>query len=362
MQFQEKPELAAKASTLRQHRSFKLAGVAIAPGQRKTVDLPLSVLSNHTPVSLPIHVAHGRRQGPTAFVSAAIHGDEIIGVEIVRRILKAAALNNLSGTLLVIPIVNSFGFISHSRYLPDRRDLNRSFPGSANGSLAAQLANLFFTEVVQRCQYGIDLHSAAVNRSNLPQIRADVEDPQALALAQAFGAPIVLHSSLREGSLRAAAAQENVPVIVYECGEGLRFEEFSIRVGVKGVLRVLSHLGMVPQRREKRERPRSHISKKSSWVRAPQGGIFRSLRKLGDSVETDELIGYISDPFGEEESEVLADVAGLIVGRANLPVVNQGDPLFHVASIARVEAVEQHLGTLEQEVRSDPLFDEDEII
>lgn len=362
MPSKEKHGHAAKASVPRQTQSFKLAGATIAPGQRRTVDLPISVLSNHTPVTLPIHVVHGRRAGPTVFVSAAVHGDEIIGVEIVRRLLRTPALNNLSGTLLMIPIVNSFGFISHSRYLPDRRDLNRSFPGSANGSLAAQLAHLFFTHVVERSNFGIDLHSAAVNRSNLPQIRADVTDEKALALAESFGAPIILHSSLREGSMREAAAREGVPVVVYECGEGLRFDELSIRIGVKGVLRALGHLGMIAHRREKKARAPSPVSKRSTWVRAPQGGILRALKTLGDSVQGDELIGYISDPFGEDEAEVRAMDDGLIVGRANLPVVNQGDPLFHVASLARVKAVESALGSLEEDMRADPLFDEDEIM
>lgn len=362
MQYQEKQEPAEKAKSPIRHEPFEIAGHAIRPGMRQTIDLPLSVLSNHTPVNLPVHVIHGRREGPTVFVSAAIHGDEIIGVEIVRRLLRASALRSLSGTLMFVPIVNSFGFINHSRYLPDRRDLNRSFPGNSTGSLASQLANLFFTEVVERCQYGIDLHSAAVNRSNLSQIRVDVSNKKARELALAFGAPIVLHSSIRDGSLRGAAAEHDVPVIVYECGEALRFDEFSVRIGVKGVLRVLNHLGMISQRRPTKLPPPSPISKRSSWIRAPKGGIFRSLRTFGDSVDDDEVVGFISDPFGEAEAEVKTEFAGLIVGRTNLPIVNLGDALFHVATIDKAEAVGVAMDNLEQAFQSDPLFDEDEIL
>ena len=172
--------------------SFQLGSTRIAAGERVTVDLPLSVLSNHTPMTLPVHVVHGRREGPTIFVSAAVHGDEIIGVEIVRRLMRVPALRRLAGTVLLIPIVNAFGFINHSRYLPDRRDLNRSFPGSDKGSLGSQLAHRFLNDVVKQCDYGIDLHSAAAGRVNLPQIRVSAGDAKALELAHVFSAPIIL--------------------------------------------------------------------------------------------------------------------------------------------------------------------------
>ncbi|MDP9415628.1 MAG: succinylglutamate desuccinylase/aspartoacylase family protein, partial [Pseudomonadota bacterium] len=173
-------------------RPIEVGGQQVLPGERQLVNLPLSALSNQTPMSVPVSVIHGRREGPTLFVSAAIHGDELTGVAICRRLLGSRALRVAKGTLLMVPIVNAFGFISHSRYLPDRRDLNRSFPGSAKGSLAAQLANLFFTEVVARSDYGIDLHSAAIHRSNLPQIRIDSDDEKAYELGRAFGAPIIV--------------------------------------------------------------------------------------------------------------------------------------------------------------------------
>ena len=185
---------------------FELAGASIAPGQRQVIDIPLSMMSDHTPASLSIQVIHGKRPGPTLFVSAAIHGDEVIGVEIIRRLVGTKALNRIAGTLLLIPIVNTFGFIGRSRYLPDRRDLNRSFPGNSKGSLAARLANLFMAEIVSRCDYGIDLHSAAIHRTNLPQLRIDAADEKAAELAKAFAPPVILNASFREGSLRHAAS------------------------------------------------------------------------------------------------------------------------------------------------------------
>jgi predicted deacylase len=251
--------------------------------------------------------------------------------------------------------VNAFGFISHSRYLPDRRDLNRSFPGSPRGSLAAQLACLFFSEVVARSDYGIDLHSAAIHRSNLPQIRVDSEQAQALELARAFGAPIIVHSGLREGSLREAAGAKGVPVIVYEAGEGLRVDEMSVTVGIRGVLRVMAHLGMIRRSRDLR-RPEPVLSTSSRWVRAEESGLFRPFREIGAHVKAGEEIGQIADPYGRHETEIKASITGIVIGRANIPAINQGDALFHIAKVEDPAKVGKHFDRLEQ------LLDEDEII
>jgi predicted deacylase len=334
---------------------FTIGGESIAAGERRLVSLPLSALSNQTPMAVPVSVLHGRREGPTLFVSAAIHGDELTGVAICRRLLASKSLSVARGTLLMVPIVNAFGFISHSRYLPDRRDLNRSFPGSVRGSLAAQLANLFLTEVVARSDYGIDLHSAAIHRSNLPQIRVDSADEKSLELARAFGAPIIVHSGLREGSLREAARSKSVPVIVYEAGEGLRVDELSVNVGMRGILRVMTHLGMIRRTRD-RKRPEPVLSTSSRWVRAEESGLFRPFKDVGDHVSAGERIGIIADPYGERETELKANSAGIIIGRANIPAINQGDALFHIAKVEDASKINRHFDSLEQ------LLDEDEII
>ncbi|MBN9671457.1 succinylglutamate desuccinylase/aspartoacylase family protein [Roseibium aggregatum] len=348
-------------------KPFKIGEHSIAPGTRRTVDLPVSVLSDHTPVTMSVHVLHGRKPGPVLFVSAAIHGDEVIGVEIARRILKAPQLEapeleNLKGTLMVVPIVNAFGFLNHSRYLPDRRDLNRSFPGSQRGSLAGRLAHLFMTEIVHRADFGIDLHSAAIHRTNLPQIRVSPSRPDTLSLAKAFGAPVILTSKLREGSLREAAQANGADVLVFEAGEGLRFDEMAIRAGVSGVLRVMRALKMVGAKGITRPKVRSILSQSSSWVRSPAGGLLRPFKSVGDVVEPQMLLGIVSDPFGENERDVLAVEGGLVVGRTNLPVVNEGDGLFHIAGFHERYDAETTLDSLASQLEADPLFDEDEII
>lgn len=301
------------------------------------VDLPVSKLSNHTQVTLPVHVLHGPRPGPTMFVSAAIHGDELNGVEIIRRVLRTLHPGNISGTLLAIPVVNAFGFIGRSRYLPDRRDLNRSFPGSGSGSLAGRLADLFLREVVQRCQFGIDLHTAAVHRVNLPQIRADfARRPRCRELAEAFGAPVVLESAERSGSLRQAARDAGVDVLVYEGGEGLRFDEFAIKAGVDGIAGVMLRTGMLElpdgiEAVDLEATNRPVFANASKWVRAPDGGVFRGIKKIGNAVGEGEIVGFIANPYGDQEIKVLSPRRGIIVGATTLPTVNMGDALFHIA-------------------------------
>ncbi|TDQ63743.1 hypothetical protein ATL17_1751 [Maritalea mobilis] len=342
--------------------AFEIGGERIAPGERRTVDLPVSVLSDHTPVTMSTHVIHGKRPGPSIFVSAAIHGDEVIGVEIVRRVLQSPKLRGLRGTLICIPIVNAFGFINHSRYLPDRRDLNRCFPGSETGSLAGRLAHLFITEIVKRCDYGIDLHSAASNRDNYPQIRVTPGRPKLTEMAHMFGAPIMLKSKVREGSLREASSMLDCDVLLYEAGGGLRFDEFAVRVGTTGVLRTLHGLGMISGKPIAPSKAKPLHCSGSHWLRSPAGGLLRTYKRCGDTVSDGDILGVVSDPFGEVETPISAHGDGVIIGRSELPIVNEGDAIFHVAQPARNRNAETALDQYTADVEGSTLFDEDEII
>jgi hypothetical protein len=341
--------------------AFEIGGVRVAPGTRAHVILPVSALPDHTPVGLNVEVIHGKRPGPTLFVSAAVHGDEIIGVEIVRRLLRAPQLEHVRGTLLVVPVVNSFGFLARSRYLPDRRDLNRCFPGTVSGSLGSRLAHIFLNEVVLRCDFGIDLHSAAEHRTNLPQIRVTPRDTTTARMARAFGAPVILTSPLREGSLRGEAAARGTPVLLYEAGEGLRFDEFAVRVGLAGILRVMRDEGMLAAKGIAKGRAPSLICRASIWLRAPVGGLLRTFRAEGEIVEKGDVLAAVSDPAGDVETELLAPSPGILIGRAVLPVVNEGDAVFHLAELSPT-ADEDTVDALTAQLEVDPLFDEDEII
>jgi predicted deacylase len=315
-----------------------IGGTPIPPGERITLDLPVARLYTHAPLSMPVHVVHGRRDGPRLFVSAAIHGDEINGVEVIRRLLRLPLLRRLRGALLAVPVVNVHGFINRSRYLPDRRDLNRSFPGSERGSLAARLADLFLSEIVANATHGIDLHTGALYRSNLPQVRAHLGDPETARLAHAFEAPVVLDADLRDGSLRAEAVARGIPVLLYEAGEALRFDELAIRAGVKGIVSVMRALGMLPASRSRRTRPAPEpvVARASTWVRAPESGVLRAVAPLGARVAKGDVLGMVSDPFGERESEVASTTRGIIIGRLNLPLVSEGEALFNIAQFERL--------------------------
>ncbi len=319
---------------------FELGGISVPPGGRANIDIPLSLLYDHTPMAMNVTVVHGRRPGPVLFLTAAVHGDEINGTEIIRRVLNLSAVRSLRGTVLAIPVVNVYGFISLTRYLPDRRDLNRSFPGSPTGSLASQLAHTILTQVISRCTHGIDLHTGAIHRANLPQVRGDISNPNVRAMAESFGVPVILNAALRDGSLRKAGIDEGIPVLVFEGGEALRFDESVIRAGVKGVARVMESLDMI-RRRPARAPTKSFLARKSAWVRAPAGGILRTSRRLGASVQEGDLMGMIGDPYGEQDAPVISTADGIVIGISNLPVVNQGDALFNVALISDSDAASE---------------------
>ena len=332
---------------------IEFGGTTVGPGQRRTIDLPLSLLSDHTPITLTVQVVHGRQSGPCLLVCAALHGDEINGVEIIRRLLRHRSLDRLHGTIIAVPVVNVFGFVSHSRYLPDRRDLNRSFPGSPSGSLTSQLARLFLDEVVSRCTHGIDLHTGAIHRSNLPQVRGNLSDHKVRRLAKAFGMPVMLNAALRSGSLREAAGKRGIPMIVFEGGEALRFDRVAIQSGFEGVLRVMRSLGMIRSRTGAWSPIDSIVVQSSTWVRAPHGGVLRTPCSLGEPVKEGDRIGIVSSPFGEGETDVLSTTDGIVIGQTNIPVVNQGDALFHVARVAdsraALDAVESFYEDWEEE-------------
>jgi len=338
-------------------QTISINGVVIAPGSRRSLDIPIAELYTNTPVCMPVHVVRGKRDGPCMFVSAAIHGDEINGVEIIRRLLKHSGLSRLKGTLIAVPIVNVFGFLNHSRYLPDRRDLNRCFPGSEKGSLAARLAHTFISEIVSNAQFGIDLHTAAGHRNNLPHIRANMDDELTERLAHAFGTPVIVNSNIIDKSLRQVADDMGVTMLLYEAGEALRFDEVCIRAGLNGILSVMRELDMLPAQRTVRVKSHASVAAGSTWIRAPRGGIVRTLVPLGAKVVVGQSLGVVSDPFGESEEPVSCTHNGIVIGKSNLPLCNEGDAIYHIAQFDKVnvaaEQVESFHAGLEESINAE---------
>lgn len=315
-------------------KSFKIGGEAIALGERKKIQIEVASLYDYTKISIPIEVIRGKELGPTLFISAAIHGDEINGIEIVKRLLRRQALKNIKGTLILIPIVNVFGFNSRSRYLPDRRDLNRCFPGSEKGSLGSRLAKIFMREIVSKCTHGIDLHTGASHRTNLPQIRACLDDPETKNLAISFGVPVIIDSSLRDGSLRAAAHKRRVKTLLFEGGEALRFNESVIKSGVHGCLSVMRNIGMITDKLSNTiyTPKKVYTANQRYWVRANHSGSFKLHKFLGDQIKKGEKLATITDPFGEEPHSIFAKESGIIIGLSTIPLVNKGDAMIHIAN------------------------------
>ena len=336
---------------------FEIAGNRVAPGESLRFDLPSAQLYTHTPLNMPIEVINGRSAGPVLLVCAAIHGDELNGVEIIRRLRSLKALKQLRGTLVLAPVVNLFGFIHKSRYLPDRRDLNRCFPGRSKGSLGSRIANLFFDEVVQRCSHAIDLHTGAVHRDNLPQVRAALDQPGVREMALGFSIPVIINSGLIDNSLRSEAGNKNIPIITYESGEALRLHEPAIVAGVRGCVGVMRELGMLRPSRSTKDIPEPAIAQSSSWFRASTDGMFRPIVKLGSRVMTGDALGVVTSPFSAEEEVIESRFEGIVIGQNNMPLVNAGEALFHVARFGAAADVEDEIAAHEVVLEADPLYE-----
>ncbi len=325
-------------------KKFEIAGCVVKPGERKRIDIKVAKLYDFTDMGIPVEVIRGKKEGPTLFVSAAIHGDEINGTEIIKRLLMHKGLNKIRGTLIAVPIVNVFGFNSKSRYLPDRRDLNRCFPGSKNGSLAARLAESFMREIVLKCTHGIDLHTAAIHRTNLPQIRACLDDKKTKQLAHAFNVPVILNSALRDGSLRESARFHGIPILLFEGGEALRHNENVIRAGLRGVLSVMREIEMLPQLKYKSKYATDcFVASSSNWVRAPHSGVISHRLVVGCHIKKDDLLGVISDPFGHHEIQVRSPCDGILIGMIMMPLVTRGDAVFHIATFKDSKDVKESM-------------------
>ena len=324
-----------------------IANTEILRGTRVTINLELPKLYN-TPTNLPIRIIRGKKDGPIVFVSAAIHGDELNGIEIIRRLRKLNLLSKLKGTLILVPIVNVYGIMNLSRYLPDRRDLNRSFPGSIKGSLASRVAKTFFDEVVLKCDLGIDLHTASIHKSNLPQVRTNIDNEYTFKLARAFEAPVVLHSELRDGSLRSIAQDSGIPILLYEAGEALRFDETCIRVGVKGIINVLKEMDMLPML-SKKSLKTPIITRNSNWIRTNESGMLRTIKALGDLVKKDEIIAFIDEPLGDDSFPIRSPFDGVIIGKSEIPLVQEGDAIFHIGKLKDLESAEIKLESFNED-------------
>jgi predicted deacylase len=314
---------------------FEISGTFVAKGETREIYLKVSESYLSGAVQIPITVIRGRQPGPTAYVVAAIHGDELNGADIVRRLIFDVDHEKLSGTLIAIPVANIQGFLAQSRYLPYHRDLNRFFPGRKNGNNGERVAWKIFSEVVTKCDFGIDLHTAASGRVNLPHVRGDMSHPKVRKLARAFGASVLLNQLGVSGTLRRAATDGGVPTITFEAGETGKFSRRISHVGFRGVLNVLAEMGMWPAEQQRPEPPFQVIVRESEWIRAEKGGILDLSVKPGDLIYRGDVFGSILNPFGRTVTEMRSSVTGIIIGITTQPLSIPGTGVIHVARLKK---------------------------
>jgi uncharacterized protein len=315
---------------------IKINGISIGPGERKLVNLRIARLPTHTDIDLPVHVIRGQKPGPVLLLTAGLHGDEVNGIEIVRRMISDNLLRPVAGTILAMPIVNVYGFLQNARYLPDGKDLNRSFPGSKQGSLARRVAWNLMNHVVPLADVGVDFHTGGASLHNHPHIRCVMSIPRNRELAKAFAPGCVLNAKMIDKSFRKAAHKIGKHIIVFEGGESLRFHEESIQAGMAGTRRLMRYLKMIgelpePAGSATTATSLTHFFSGSSWIRARYSGLYRGSVNAGDWIKKGQLLGSITDPFGESDFKVTAPSSGFVVSVNRMPVVNMGDAIIHVA-------------------------------
>lgn len=311
-------------------KSIRINGTEIKAGGSASLNLNLYQLPTKTVIEIPVYVFRSVKPGPVLLLLAGMHGDEINGIEIVRRLITRDDVKNpLCGSIIAIPVINIISFVSGSRELPDGRDLNRCFPGNKNGSLGSRIANDLMNEIISQIDFGVDFHTGGAKINNYPQIRCVFDNPTNLDLAKKFAPPIIINSPFRDSTLRKEAAKKGKPILVFEGGESSRFDYLSINEGVNGCLRLMKYLKMI---RVDLPRNPAVLLEKSTWVRAKSSGLFHSYKVNGSRIKKGEAIGMICDPYGEHQEKLVAPIDGYIVGINNQPVVNQGDALMHIGA------------------------------
>lgn len=329
-------------------------GEKIEPGESRNVNLVIGESYSSMNVEIQIHIRRAMQDGPVVFVTAALHGDEINGCGAVRQLIQDDEFQLLKGTIVLIPVLNLPAFERHSRYLPDRRDLNRSFPGSPDGSLAGRMAFTIFNEIVKRCDYGIDLHTASVRRTNYPTIRADLNQPEVRRIAEAFGSEIIINGKGPKNSFRREACGAGCPTIIMEGGEVWKVEPGIVETAVRGIKNVLIELEMLDSKIE--SPPYQIVIEKSKWIRADQGGFLDFHIQPGDIVEEGQPLATNTTIIGEGQSTIHAPFNGVVMGMTSLPSISPGEPICNLGKLpkkyspAKLEKLRSKEDGLEQQV------------
>jgi predicted deacylase len=305
----------------------------VARGSQKHFDMHIARLPTGTIVDIHVDIYRGRKNGPTLMLSGGLHGDEVNGIEIIRRMMADGSIHPHCGTVIAVPVLNIYGFLNFARDLPDGKDANRSFPGTKNGSLASRVAYHVKNKLLPHIDFGVDFHTGGGNKHNHPQIRCDFSDKKALDLAKMFAPFFIVNTPVISGSLRNEAQSLEKPIIVYEAGEALRFDEEAIKEGIAGTQRLMKSLGMGRKGTKVKRKHSPQIIQKSTWIRAENAGLFHTRLKPGDKIKEKDLMGYITDPYNHYRMDINAPCSGFVIGLNYTPVINAGDALVHIGTI-----------------------------
>lgn len=329
----DSPDKSAKKKPRKKRSIGKWGKTAIKPGERKRIRLKAGESFTGVGVHLPLMVWRGLEDGPVLAITAAVHGDEINGTGAIRKLIQEPPFELKRGSLILAPVMNSMGFERHSRYTPDRRDLNRTFPGNKKGSLTARLANLIMKEIVKRSDFIVDLHTAAVRRTNFPNVRADMSNPDCERLAKVFGAEVIVNNAGPDGSFRREACKAGCPTIILEAGEALKVESAVQDMTQRGLTHIMAELNMIDVADDLRPETSPHqmIVQSSSWVRAGYGGFLKFHVAPGETVQKDQPLATNTGLLGKEFETILCPHNGIVLGMTTMPAVSPGDPILHIA-------------------------------
>ena len=311
------------------NKIVEIRGNKVRLGENKLIKIPIDRLPTGTLIEIPVYIFNGKKLGPTILLQGGLHGDEINSIELIRRMLIDKRYKIQAGCVIVVPLLNVFGFLNLSRNMHGK-DVNRSFPGSKRGSLASRMAYYLMKEIVENVDFGIDYHTGGDQRNNFPQVRYTPNDLQAKQLALIFNAPYMFESKLIAKSFRKECYKHNIPILIFEGGESLRLDEYAIRKGIEGTLNVLKHFKMISRDIIISKAKKSIEIKKRKWIRAKVAGIFNSTISNGSFVKKGQILGFIMDTYGETNYKIIAQQNGYIISLNNFPIVNMGDALFHI--------------------------------
>ena len=326
-------------SRSKKNKPFQISNISVQPGENITVALECPQVHSCVPMYIPIHVLHGKKEGPVLLICATMHGDEVNGISIIQKLLSMNLLKSLAGTILAIPVMNVYGLMVSSRTLPDRRDLDGSFPGSETGSFSSRLAHTLNTQVIEKATHCIDLHTGEPLTQSLPQIHTNGNCHESIEMAKAFGSPVIMNTDSQHGMLWLSHKKNSIPSIIYEVGEAQKIHKMGVNLGVQGILSVMRSLEMLPPLKTPRKEHPYIISSVSKWIFSPSSGLCELAQELGAHVEVNKKLARISDPFGSQNVEnIYSNTAGVIIASNISPIVNEGDPIVQIAEFSVQEA------------------------